>query len=338
MKILFFLYLAIAIAAALKYLFFRPKENIYYIVRVFNSAYRSISIVGKKTDKNALTFLFRPIESAEPFKFRFQKKVPRQEAEKNGWPIVFELPNDDNVIASREEFIPGWRSEEIFAIGTSFITQNNVDISMLVQAAYEPLDDDGPVLMAKTAKNWAAVGEAQIETLLNTWGRLRKTDTEALNATMGEIMTTTARDILKKNPDADPRETVMEYLNEIFKPFGFRLKTILLHKIVNGPQSQDVLNQKEAILKADLQYQESRNLAKSDYMKGLAAVMLEQKSLNNRAAYTERVNKSVNQTAIKVAKKLTNLQTLVVSPETFNTGAFTGSKVAQQQKGGGNNG
>ncbi len=337
--IIIFVFLISAIYAFFKYFFFRPKTNIFYPVKMFDAVYRTIAIVGRDDDSFPLAFIIAGIEKVEPFKFRFSKLVSKKEAEKNEWPIIFELKRDEKVIVSREEMIPGWRAEEVFAIGTEFITQDGVDMSMITECTYAPLPGDGPVLMHTKAKNWGAIGEAQIGAMLNAWGRLRKTYNEALSATIDEIMATTAQDVLKKSPFADPGETVREYLNEIFRPFGFELKMITLYKIVNGPQSQDVIDQREAILKADLQYQEERNKAKATYMKGLPAVMLEKKSLNNRAAYTERVNKSVNQTAIKVAEKLTKLQTLVISPDTFNTGAFTGSKVAnQQQKGGDNNG
>lgn len=327
---------AIFLIAALifKFWLFRPEVNIYYLVRLFEAEYRVISIVGETDDSASLAWLFRPIEKIEPFKFRFQKLVTKTEAAVKGWPITFELPGDPKVIVEREEDVPGWLAIELHAVGVEFVTQNGTDISLAVECAYQPLDGNGAILMKKTVKNWSAFADTKIQNILGSWGRNKIADEDVLKVTIDQILAEVAKDILSKDPNADPAETVLEYLNGEFKPHGFRIVTMTLYKIVNGPQSQDVKNKREAIKKAELTLQESTFKRKSEFELGMAKIDLEKQSLDNNAIYIERVNNSKNQTAIEVAKELKNLKGTLVLGEGFDTGAFTGAKTALKGKGG----
>jgi hypothetical protein len=327
---------------------FTPKTNIFYLVRLFQKEYRSIHIVGKDNDSGALTWLFRPFESVPKFSFKFKKLVTKAEAIEKKWPITYEinnyeivggkkellLNNDKKVIVEREEEVPGYRAIELHPIAVDFVTEDGIDISSIVECAYEPED---PVKMKTSLKNWLDFAETQTHNIISAWGRKNKTDESVLNVSISEIMQGIASDVLKKDTKVDPGETVLNYLNDLFIPYGFKIANITLYLMVNGPQSQDVKDKKEAIKKADLDFERSKKERDTAYQQGMAKVDLKNQELLNEAKYIDSVTKDDNKTSLAVAKELGNgsINTLVLG-EGFNTGAFTGTKtgIESTKKGG----
>ena len=330
------LILVALICLLIKYWTFSPEVNIYYLVKLFNTYYRSIAIVGEDEDKSPLALLLRPFEKVEPFMFKFQKLVTKVEATEKNWLITFEILNDKKVIVEREEMVPGWLAIELHAVGIEFVTTNGIDMSLVLECAYQPLEGDGPILMKKKVKNWSAFADMHIQNIVSAWGRQKNDDTVVLKANIDTIMCDIAGDIFPENVQPDAKRQVIDYLNTIFKAKGFKLVNTTLYKVVNGPQSQDVKNQREAIKIADLSLQKADLDAKAAYKKLIPALIIKKKTLDLEAGYVERVNKSIDLTAAKVSYNLRNIKTFVGDPtgKSFSTKTFVSSKVAQQQKGG----
>jgi hypothetical protein len=288
--------------------------------------------------------------------FRFKKLVTEAEAKKKGWEISYRLPSnqlpddskkkdekqDDSlkVIVEREELVPGYRAIELHPVAVDFVTAGGVDISSIFECAYEPLN---PVLMKKSSKNWLDFAETQIINIIGAWGRKQEDDARVLKSSINEIMSELANDIFGVTNNSTSvstisvKETVLNYLNEEFEKLGFKIANITIYMIVNGPQSQDVKNSREAIKKAELELTKAETERKTAFEKGMATIDLNKEQLKNEAAYIQSVTDTNEKTTLAVARELGNgsINTLVLG-EGFSTEAFTGSKVAGQQKGAAN--
>lgn len=292
--------LCITGAIVFKYFFYEPKENIYYLVYLFNTPWRFIANTGDQTS-GVLIFLARPLESVRRFKFRFKQLVTKQEAIDRGFKESYKIPNDEKIIVERDEWVDGYLAREFHPVVAEFLCNDGVDLFIILECAFKPID---PVLMKKGLQNWMEFAENKIVNLINTWGR--NTDSKT-------VLGIDIDKLVKQAADDKEEDDIYIILNKEFVRFGFRLVSATIYKVANGPSSQDFINEKERVAKTSLQLQAAENQSKAEFKLGMVNVNLrkEQLEVENNAFATAadtaiKLLKQPDQTVVQSAEKWSN--------------------------------